>query len=203
MTNSSSSGLIVADFSRSKINRRKLAAQLTMTTRSAISALPDWTRNGVGSRFASSRTPRAVPNSCVQLQRRGSPDFVDCAKGGISNWRDFPCVAVVVRSMLASVRAPGRRRRRSWPKSPLRSSSLRSCSAARDHERRRLSEGTDAKSGGPANSPSADADGAHRRPQMRKEVGLADDRLSKRSDFSIDRPPGARRIPFTLAKPNR
>ena len=28
------------------------------------------------------------------------PDIADYAKGGISNWRDFLCVAAVVRSML-------------------------------------------------------------------------------------------------------
>ena len=60
------------------------------------------------------------------------PDIVDYAKGGISNWRDL-----LRRSRRwcarcwGSVRAPGRRRNRSWANCPPRSSSPRSCSAAR------------------------------------------------------------------------
>jgi hypothetical protein len=71
-----------------------LATQFTLTTRSAIWALP------VGSRFASGRTPRNAKFMCSTSAPRLSPDIVDYAKGGISNWRDSQATAAVVRSML-------------------------------------------------------------------------------------------------------
>ena len=46
--------------------------------------------------------PSRVPNQGFPLGMvlEACPDIVDYAKGGISNWRDFLCVAAVVRSML-------------------------------------------------------------------------------------------------------
>ena len=59
------------------------------------------------------------------------PDIVDYAKGGISNWRDFQATAAVVRSMLGISPSAWEAAQSVMGESPPRSSSPRSCNAAR------------------------------------------------------------------------
>ncbi len=55
-----------------------------------------------GANFEPQSQTSRVPNQGFPLGMvlEACPDIVDYAKGGISNWRDFLCVAAVVRSML-------------------------------------------------------------------------------------------------------
>jgi replication initiation protein RepC len=55
-----------------------------------------------GAKSAPQSQPSRVPNQRFPLGMvlEACPDIVDYARGGISNWRDFLCVATVVRSML-------------------------------------------------------------------------------------------------------
>jgi replication initiation protein RepC len=59
-------------------------------------------QEGQGAKFEPQSQPSGAPNQGFPLGMvlEACPDIVDYAKGGISNWRDFLCVATVVRSML-------------------------------------------------------------------------------------------------------
>jgi len=59
-------------------------------------------RESQGAKFEPQPQPSRPPQQAYPLGMilEACPDIVDYAKGGISNWRDFLCVAAVVRSML-------------------------------------------------------------------------------------------------------
>jgi replication initiation protein RepC len=59
-------------------------------------------QEGQGAKFEPQSQPSRAPDQGFPLGMvlEACPDIVDYAKGGISNWRDFLCVATVVRSML-------------------------------------------------------------------------------------------------------
>ena len=102
------------------------------------------------------------------------PDIVDYAKGGISNWRDLQATAAVVRSMLGispSAWEAAQSVMGELPAAIVVAAILQRGAAIM--QRRRLSEGTDAKSRGGRIQLGADADGAYRRAKPRKEEGVA------------------------------
>ena len=137
-----------------------------------------------------------MPNSCVPLQRRGAlPTSSTTPRAG------FPTGAIRTRPRRwcapcsGSAPAPGTRRIRSWARSRRGRCRRHSATRCRDHERRRLPPGADAKSRGRRIHPLADADGADRRSYMRKEEGVARSRArSAQKPFLLSRATGVEAV---------
>src|SRR5208283_2894696 len=102
-------------------------------------------------------------------------DIVDYAKGGISNWRDLLIVAAVVRSVLGISPSAWEAAQSVMGELPAAIVVAAILQRGGDHQRRRLSQGTDAKSRGRRIHPRADADGADGQAKPRKEEGVGHD----------------------------
>ena len=93
----------------SHINSQKTSANESQTERHIQNSNPNSPidlepvfQESRGAKSAPQPQPSRVPIQGFPLGMvlEACPDIVDYAKGGISNWRDFLCVATVVRSML-------------------------------------------------------------------------------------------------------
>ena len=133
------------------------------------------------------------------------PDIVDYAKGGISNWRDFLGVAAVVRSMLGispSAWEAAQSVMGELPAAIVVAAILQRGAAI--SQRRRLSQGTDAKGRGRRIQPGADADGAYRRAKPRKEEGVAGWRArSAQKPFLLSRATGVEAVSAEMRRCHR
>ena len=132
------------------------------------------------------------------------PDIVDYAKGGISNWRDFLGVAAVVRSMLGispSAWEAAQSVMGELPAAIVVAAILQrgaAITSAGGYLRELTRQGR-----GRRIHPRADADGADRQQETRKEEGIGHDRLAEHAALPMDQPSGARRARVALDKPNR
>ena len=154
----------------------KLSATYKIQTQTTPIDLEPGFRESQGAKSEPSSEPSRPPQQAYPLGMvlEACPDIVDYAKGGISNWRDFLCVAAVVRSMLgispsaweaAQIghgRTSRRDRRRGDP-----------AKGRGDCQRRRVLARTHPKSRGRRIHARTDADGADRKPKTGQETGVA------------------------------
>ena len=93
----------------SHINSQKTSVNESQTERHIQNSNPNYSielepgfRESQGSKSEPPSEPSRPPQQAYPLGMvlEACPDIADYAKGGISNWRDFLCVAAVVRSML-------------------------------------------------------------------------------------------------------
>ena len=124
----------------SHINSQKISANESQTERHIQNSNPNppidlepGFQEGQGAKSEPQSQPSRVPNQGFPLGMvlEACPDIVDYAKGGIANWRDFLCVAAVVRSMLGISPSAWEAAQSVWANFPPRSSSRRSCKKAR------------------------------------------------------------------------